>query len=63
LLKRPRQAEKFAAFYWSMLVAFYLGWSLWTMDWGITWIVWPVGAILFVALIGLMELFVKEDDK
>jgi len=61
--KRTRRAEKFAAFYWPLLVAFYLGWSLWTMDWGITWIVWPVGAILFVALIGLMELFVKEEDK
>ena len=61
--KRTRRAEKMAAFYWPLLVAFYLGWSLWTMDWGITWIVWPVGAILFVALIGLMELFVKEEDK
>jgi hypothetical protein len=30
------------------------------MDWGITWIIWPVGAVLFYALVGLMELFEKE---
>ncbi len=61
--KRTRRAEKFAAFFWPLLIAIYLGWSLWTMDWGITWIVWPVGALLFVALLGLMELLVKDDDK
>ena len=61
--KRTRRAEKFAAFFWPLLIAIYLGWSLWTMDWGITWIVWPVGALLFVALLGLMELLVKDEDK
>jgi len=55
-----RRAEKFAAFYWPLLTAIYLGWSLWTMDWGVTWIVWPVGAVLFAALVGLMELLDKE---
>ena len=59
--KRAKKAEKLAAFYWPMLVAIYLGWSLWTMNWGETWIIWPVGAVLFVALIGLVELFDKDD--
>ena len=58
--KRTKRAEKLAAFYWPLLVAIYLGWSLWTMDWGVTWIIWPVGAVFFVALVGLMELFDKE---
>lgn len=61
--KRTKRAEKLAAFYWPLLVAFYLGWSLWTMDWGITWIVWPVGALLFVAMLGLMELLVKDEEQ
>jgi len=30
------------------------------MDWGVTWIVWPVGAVFFVALVGLIELLDKE---
>jgi len=59
--KRTKQAEKLAAFYWPLLTAIYIGWSLWTMNWGVTWIVWPVGAILFVALVGLMELLDKEE--
>ncbi|WP_448547563.1 helix-turn-helix domain-containing protein [Thalassotalea fusca] len=59
--KRVKRAEKLAAFYWPLLIAIYLGWSLWTMSWGITWIIWPVGAVLYVALLGLMELLDKEE--
>jgi transcriptional regulator with XRE-family HTH domain/uncharacterized protein YxeA len=59
--KRTKRAEKLAAFYWPLLTAIYLGWSLWTMDWGTTWIIWPVGAVLFAALVGLMELLDKEE--
>jgi len=59
--KRIKRAVKLAAFYWPLLLAVYLGWSLWTMDWGVTWIVWPVGSILFAALVGLMELLDKEE--
>jgi len=58
--QRTKRAEKLAAFYWPLLTAVYLGWSLWTMDWGVTWIVWPVGAVFFAALVGLMELLDKE---
>jgi len=59
--KRAKRAEKLAAFYWPLLTAIFLGWSLWTMDWGTTWIVWPVGGVLFAALVGLMELLDKEE--
>jgi len=59
--RRAKRAEKLAAFYWPLLTAIYIGWSLWTMEWGTTWIVWPVGAILFAALVGLMELLDKDD--
>lgn len=58
--RRTKRAEKLAAFYWPLLTAIYLGWSLWTMDWGVTWIVWPVGSVLFGALVGLMQLLDKD---
>ena len=58
--KRAKRAEKLAEFYWPLLTAIYLGWSFWTMAWGVTWIVWPVGAVLFGALVGLMELLNKD---
>ncbi|NVJ49605.1 MAG: helix-turn-helix domain-containing protein [Gammaproteobacteria bacterium] len=60
--KRIKRAEKLAAFYWPLITAIFIGWSLWSMDWGITWIIWPVGAILFVALLGLMELIKNEPE-
>jgi len=58
--RRAKRAEKLAEFYWPLLTAIYLGWSFWTMAWGTTWIVWPVGAVLFGALVGLMELLHKD---
>lgn len=58
--RRTKRAEKLAGFYWPLLIAIYLGWSFWTMAWGITWIIWPVGAVLFAALVGLMELLHKD---
>ena len=60
---RARRAEKLAAFYWPLMSAIYLGWSLWTMEWNLTWVIWPVAGILFAALVGLMELLVNDDDK
>lgn len=59
--RRVRQAQKLAGFYWPLVTAVFLGWSLWTMNWGITWIIWPVSGVLFAALIGLMELMHKEE--
>jgi len=59
--ERNKRAEKLAAFYWPLIIAIYLGWSLWTMNWGTTWIIWPVSGIFFAALVGLMELVRKEE--
>ena len=51
-----KRIMKVAAIYWPIITAVYLGWSLWTMDWGRTWIVWPVSSVLFAALAGFMEM-------
>ncbi|MDM3870139.1 helix-turn-helix transcriptional regulator [Porticoccus sp. W117] len=61
--EHTKNAEKLAAFYWPLLIAIYLGWSLWTMNWDITWIVFPVGAVTFAALVGLMGLLKKDDSR
>ncbi|MDW7661646.1 MAG: hypothetical protein SCL54_09545 [Bacillota bacterium] len=50
----------FSTFYWPLVVAIYLGWSLWTGAWGITWIIWPIAALVFAALVGLLN-FIKSD--
>ncbi len=39
-----------AAFYWPLLTAIFLAWSFIGNNWGISWIVWPIGAVLFGAI-------------
>ena len=55
--------EQLAAFYWPLVTAIYIGWSLWTMGWGYTWIVWPIAGILYASLLGLVNLLSKEKHK
>lgn len=55
--EETKRMEKVASVYWPLVTAVYIGWSLWTMAWGTTWIVWPVAAIAFAGLVGLMSLF------
>ncbi len=54
-------AEKLGAVYWPFVVTIYLGWSFWTMDWGRSWIIFPVAALLFTTIVGLINLFDKKD--
>jgi len=57
-----KKSQKIGAFYWPLVTAGYLGWSFLTMDWHITWIVWPVAGVLFPAIIGLYNIL-KDDEE
>lgn len=46
--RKNRVSEAIAAIYWLITIAIYLSWSFWTNRLKITWIVWPIAAILFV---------------
>jgi len=50
-----KKVETFGSVYWPIVVAVYLGWSLTTNKWGITWIVWPVAALLFVGIVAALK--------
>ncbi|PRI11708.1 permease prefix domain 1-containing protein [Leucobacter massiliensis] len=39
-----------AAVYWPLLAAIFLAWGFIGNAWGIAWIVWPIGAVLFGAI-------------
>ena len=43
--------------YWLIATAVYLAYSFITNNWGASWIVWPVAAVLFPAVIGIIHLF------
>ncbi len=46
--------------YWCLVVAVYLAWSFLTNDWRNTWIVWPIAAVGFVAVQGIIKALEKK---
>ena len=49
--------------YWLSAVAIYLGWSFWTNDWHITWMVWPVAGVLFAVVMAICNLLMDRNRK
>ncbi len=45
--EKAQREERLGSIYWPVVTAIYLGWSFWTMDWHITWIIWPVAGCLY----------------
>ncbi len=41
--------------YWCIITAVYVGVSLITNEWGDSWIIWPVAALVFAALYGILK--------
>lgn len=54
-----RIVERIAVFYWCVATAVYVGWSLVTWEWHVTWVLWPVAGILFGAVVGLVKMVKK----
>ena len=52
-----KRHSRIGGIYWPIVVAAYLAWSLITNDWHITWVVWPVAALVFA---GISAAFRKE---
>lgn len=48
--------------YWCVAVAIYLAWSLPTMRWDITWVMWPVAGVLFAVVISIVKMIVKVEE-
>lgn len=60
--KASRAEESIFGLYWSVVLAIYLGWSFWTMNWGFTWIVWPVAGVLYGAVSAVVKLLSKTEE-
>ena len=50
-----RQHGYFGGIYWMLVTAGYLAWSFLTNGWDRTWIVWPVAAVAYGAVFGIMK--------
>lgn len=49
--------------YWTLMTAVYLAWSFVTMDWGRSWIIWPVAGVFSAAVHGVVSLIEKKNHK
>ena len=56
--KARKKLGALSSAYWCLATAIYLGWSFWTMQWDLTWIVWPVAGVLYAAVSGIMRMIV-----
>ncbi len=45
--KGSKLADKIGTVYWPVITCIYLAWSFISMNWGFTWIVWPIAGVLF----------------
>ncbi len=48
--------------YWPIVLVIYFSLSFLTMRWDITWVVWPIAAVLFMAVLGVARLMVGRKD-
>ena len=53
-------SEAVGAIYWCVVTAIFLFYSLYTMDWSRSWIIWPVAGVLFGAIEGIIMLSCKN---
>lgn len=54
-----KKAGKYDGIYWAVATAIYLGWSFLTGRWELTWIVWPIAGVLYVAYKEIMKAIVR----
>lgn len=46
--------------YWLIVTAIYLGYSLFTNNWGYSWVIWVVAGVVFPAVVVVTNLFCKK---
>ncbi len=54
-----KRAGKYDGIFWAIATAVYLGWSFVTMNWKLTWIVWPIAGVLYAAYREIMKAIIR----
>lgn len=60
--KRTPVLDSISGCYWILTTAVFLAWSLITQSWNITWVVWPIAALLYAAIFGVIHAVVTRND-
>jgi transcriptional regulator with XRE-family HTH domain len=56
-----KKLSVFSTVYWLLATAVYLLWSFLTMNWGTTWVIWPVAGLLFAAIYAILNATAKKE--
>ena len=59
---KNRIKETVETAYWLLATAIYLGWSFFSDDWGRTWVVWPIAALLSGGVALVCNLLTKKEE-
>ena len=54
-----KKNDNLSTVYWCTVLAVYLLWSFLTMDWQITWVIWPVAGVLFGSVCAIANMVRK----
>lgn len=54
-----KKMDGFGAIYWSIAGAVYIGYSLWTNDWGRSWVIFAVAGVLYAAFVTFIKIVSK----
>lgn len=57
-----KKTDDFSGAYWCLIVVIYLGWSFWTNNWKMTWIIWPVAGVLYAAVLGIVKMIIDNRE-
>ncbi len=60
--KTNKIIDRISGPYWILTTLIYLSWSFITMEWGYTWIVWPISGILFGLISAILSSFQKNEN-
>ena len=63
LLEQGRTVPILALSYWLAVTAIYLGWSFWSSQWNMTWLIWPAAAGLFAVLFSVYRTIERQKAK
>ena len=54
--------DRIAGIYWPIVIAIFFGYSFITADWGRSWFIWPIAAMIFAALSGVVNFRSQKNE-
>src|SRR5699024_2073169 len=60
--EESKVVDRIAGIYWPIVTAIFFGYSFITADWGRSWFIWPIAAMIFAALSGVVDFRSQKNE-